>query len=389
MATFTTPSGATVDGTTGALLSGPTNTNSGGGLSLSGTPSTSSTTPTPGTTGNQSASLGSFMSSNFDPYAQTIMGQFNSAQQANSASAASNTKSITDTGNYNLDYQSQQDKNAGTSMMEGGRGFVVNPGAIAVLQNQSTKRIRDLTTQMNDALANNQSSLAATNANLIAQENTALTNARTSFLNQYFQGQQEQRAEASFQTPEQQAVLQLAQTYAGAGITAQDTLQSAQAKVLANPQYKLALQATQSNINLQGAQAGLASSQAQQQNIVNNFLKGDTTQFSSDVSSLMNKSATDATLHAKYDNFPGGAGPAIIANIESQAQKQGWNPQASSLNSTAAQNNASSLGSGGLGGASTAVTNFGGNLFNSIFSPTSQSTSTVAPSTYKGFKLPF
>lgn len=347
---------------------------------LAGTPaastgaSTPSLTGTPGATGATAPGLDSFMSSQYDPYAQTIMGQYSQAQSATAAGAASQAQNITDQGNYNLGYQSEMDQAQGTQALESQRGFAVNPGAIKILQDSSTKRIKDLTQQMNDALANNQTSLASSLASLSLQENTALTNARTTYLNQYFQGQQEQRAEQSFQTPEQQAVMTLSTNNPGAGILPTDSLAQAQAKVTSSPTYQLGLKTSQAGISLAGAQAGqasagavLATTQAQQQSIINKFMSGDTTQFASDVAGLKNGSSSDATLHAKYDNFPGGAGAAIIASIEAQAQAQGWSPQQSMLNTQSQSANAQSLGSGGYTALSAGGTNLLGSFLGQGF----------------------
>lgn len=378
MAQFLTPSGATVDSVTGAMLSGPT----GGQNQLSGSynagtnagGSTTKSLTNPGTVSGQTPDTGSSISSTLDsqfaPIGNTIMQNYASAISAASGSAATNAKSITDTGAYNLGYENTQDKNLGTQMQEGGRGFVVNPGAIAVLQTQADKRVRDLTTQMNDALANNNSTLASHTADLIAQEQTAITNARTNFLSQYFQSQGEARAEASFQSPEQQSVMSLASTYPSAGVLPTDSLAAAQAKVANSAQYKQNLAkgaadiaASNASANASNASAGLSSAQAAQINTILKTLK-DNGSYDADVSGLTTGAATDATLHAKYDGYPNGMGALIISNIESQAQAKGWNPQQSSLNAAGQKSLTEAANSGNpfsiLGAGGTSLLNTAG-----------------------------
>lgn len=354
-----------------------------------GTVTSMGTTGTPALNGTD---LNNSLNSSFDtsPQAQTIMQQYNSTKDATSAAAASTAKSISDTGNYNLGYQSDQDKATGTQALESQRGFVVNPGQIALLQEQSTKRIRDLTQQTNDALSNNNTALAASLQDLSLQENTAMTNARTNFLNNYFNTQQEARSQASFQTPEQKSVMDLANAHPDAGITPTDSLADATAKVQKSPSFSQNIALGNANIQSAlataaatpilaqasrtqagaaltsaNASANLSNAQTRQLNTVLNSLQ-DSGGYASDVSSLLNNSATDATLHAKYDGYPGGLGGAIIANIEGTAQGQGWSPQASALSAAGQHANAVSLGGGGLGGLMTAGTNFLGSAVNKV-----------------------
>lgn len=313
--------------------------------------------------GSVGKDLGAFMKSTYDPYAQTIMQQYDATKSATSAGAQSVNKSITDTGNFNIGYQSEMDKAQGTQMLEGGRGFAVNPGAIKILSDTSTKRIRDLTTQMNDALANNNTALASRLADLSVAENTALTNARTTFLNQYFGVQNEaraqageQRARASFQTPEQQSVMTLSTQYPDAGVQPTDSLAAATAKVqqsalfrnnvdkgradIANALAQAAaapIQAGAAATSAQAtkiqatAQAALAGVQVQQRQKILNSLN-DPTAFTGDVNGLLSGTMTMDTLSNKYKDYPEGTGGLIIANILSQAQAKGFSPTQSELN---------------------------------------------------------
>lgn len=340
-----------------------------------------------GTVPDTGSALSDSLSAQFAPTQNTIMQNYAASNSALSAAAGTNAQSITDTGNYNLGYENTQDKNLGTQQLEGRSGFVTNPGAIVALQTQADKRVRDLTTQMNDALANNNSELASSLASNVASEQTAITNARTAFLSQYFGAQQEARSEASFQTPEQQQVFAMSSQYPDAGITPQDTLAQAQTKVQANSKlYKLGLTATQAGITASnaGAQAslasaGLSSAQAAQLNTVLQTLKTNGS-YDSDIASLLNNSATDATLHAKYDSYPGGLGGAIIASIEGQAQAQGWNAQQSSLNAQGAKTLTETANSGGIGAVGAGFTSLLSNAAEKIFGDNAQANPfTLAP----------
>jgi hypothetical protein len=217
---------------------------------------------------------------------------------ADQAAQQTTATKISDEANQNIENQQYQGALNTQSAITASKGLV-NPGAMTVIQNQSNTIIKQLTQTMNDALANNNASLYTATANALATEQSNMITARQNFLSNYFSTQQEARAESSFQTPEQAQVLTLAGQYPNAGIATADTLAQAQAKVTASAQYKLTQASTQSTIGLQGAQAGLASTQAQQESIINKFMSGDTAQFSGDVSGLVSGSTTDATLHAK------------------------------------------------------------------------------------------
>ena len=375
MATLTQPGGAqTYNNSTGTwsnftptLSGGASNDGSGtSGNAYSLSPSPSSNVAA-GTSGAATASAGDALNSslnssfNNSDTADTIMSAYNAQQAANTAGAATAGKQITDLGNQNIQYAQGQNQDTVNQATGNSKGGIINPGAFGVIQKQSNEQIRQLTVQMNDALANNQASLVTASANALAAETTAMSQARASFLSNYFSTQTEARAEASFQTPEQQQVLSLSGTYPDAGITTGMTLAQAQAAVQSNSQlYKLGLTSTKAGITAAGASAqaslgaaaassasaGLSSAQTTQQKIINDFMAGNTAQFSGDVSGLISGSTTDATLHAKYDNFPGGAGTAIIANIESQAQSKGWSPQSSLLKSNAQSEQNSALNSG-------------------------------------------
>lgn len=335
MATVQTPSGLSVDSITGKQV-----------------PSLS-TGQTPGS----DPGLDAYLNANLTPYTNTIMQNYDAAKKATSTAGDSVNKSLTDTGNFNISYGQEQGKNQLTGAQESQRGFVANPGALNYLQDSSTKRIRDLTTQMNDALANNRTDVAAKLSDLALRENEAITNARTSFLTQYFQGKAEQRAESEFQTPEQKQVLALAAQYPNAGIVPGDTLDAAQKKVSGSAQYKLQQSGVQAGITASLASAGLANAQAALAGIQTKgaqlalqMMGGNPGQYSQDVTDLKSGKMTIAQLHDKYDSLksPDGTsiGPYIVSGIISQFQAGGGNIQASTLKSSAQTSQNEALNSG-------------------------------------------
>lgn len=348
MALLSTPSGVLIN----QDIARPLSSN---GVSLDGgtsspTPTLSGSTPPSGTgslpgIGADPSGLSASLTSAFDPTQNTIMSNYNAAKSLTAGATKNLNQSISDRYGQDISYQQTQDQNSGTGMLEGGRGFVINPGAVVAFQQQADKRVKDLRNQMNDALLNNNASGAKALSDLMVNEQTAITSARTAFLNQYFGSQQEARSQASFQTPEQQAVMGLAGQHPDAGVTPNDTLAQATAKVQASHSYQQNLAQGQANINQANANASFAGAQSQQIQTVLGSLKNNGT-YQSDVSGLLNGSTSDATLHAKYDNFPGGLGGAIISNIESQAQSQGWSPQQSMLN-TAGQRTATEAANSG------------------------------------------
>lgn len=374
------------------------------------TSSSSSAVPstTPGLTGTSAMSgdqLNTYLNNEFDNSGtdQTIMGTYNAGVAANTQAAEANAQVLTDTGQANISNQNYQGALNTQDAITASKGLI-NPGAMTVIQNQSNNIVRQLTQQMNDALANNQASLASTNANLIAQENTNMITARQNFLSNYFSTQQEARAEASFQTPEQTQVLTLSGQYPNAGITPTDTLAQAEAKITASPQYQLTQAATKSTISAQNAAAGLSGAQATQTQIINNLMNGVAGSTDAAVQQLMlNQSnptlGTSAEqLQANLANMPGG--PALYNKIIQAAQAQGYNQAGATLGNTAATTNTQSLSSGGIGTAGTELTNFinsftgksgitPANPFSlaptqsSIANPTAGQTTTLNGTTYK------
>lgn len=321
-----------------------------------------------------------------------LLDRYAQSRQATAANTQATGKYIQGVYGGDINYEKLQTGVQKESEMESRRGFATNVAALTNLQKQGDQRVKQLTDQANNALMANNSAGAAALADLAVREQEAITTARTNFLNQYFATQQESRAQATFRTPEQTAVISLAQQYPGAGITDGDTLADAQAKISASPLYQANLSKVQQDIEtakaqaayetaqaaavpLQtkaalmqagaaqtaaGAQSMLAGAQSEQTRFLTDLYKGGSTNAqATDVQALLSNSATPQSIQAKYANVPNGG--LIASNILSQAQAKGYNLNAGTLSGLAQQKQTETLNSGNLlGTVGLGVTN----LFN-------------------------
>lgn len=321
-------------------------------MATSLTPTNTSTDTMPKTLSSAPAydtgAVNSSIESGIAPIQQSIMQKYASARQTLAGQGSQTTKALYDTGQMDKAFLNEQIGNSLTSAQESQRGFAANPGALNYLQDSSTKRIRDLNTQIQDALANNQTSVANQLSNLQVQENTALTNARTAFLNQYFGAQQEARAQSSYQTPAQSAVMTLATQHPDAGISQTDDLATATAKVQKSKSFITNVAQGQANINQANASAGLAGAQSQYQRTLTGFMSGDVDP--TDVQALIKNQqdpstgASIADLQNKYASYP----PGYVAKIISAAQQQGYQPATASLGNLSQETTTRNLAGGNL-----------------------------------------
>lgn len=355
------------------------------------TPSLSSN-PTIGATAATGDALYSSLNSAFDtsPTAQTIMQNYTAQADANNKNLANSNKSLQDYYSGQSAEQQIQGAAAQQSAITASKGLI-NPSAMGIIQDQSNALLASINKQMSDAIASNNSSAAEQLSNAAATEMTNMVAARQNFLSNYFATQSGAQSEASFQTPIQQAVMSLASTYPQAGILPSDTISTAQLKVTQTPQYLQNVQLGQANIKAalagasassaqaaaSGAQAGLTNTQNQQAQVELQDLQ-QSGQYSSDVQSLVHGADNDATLQAKYGNYPNGIGPIIIANIENSARAQGWNPQQSALTSLAQKTNTEAANSGNPLTEGTAVFS---NFLNAAGQKINNSVQSLSPST--------
>lgn len=303
---------------------------------------------------------------NTSPQESTIMDTYNNSLKAAQGSAAATGTQIADQGNANISYQNEQSAAQGTAALEENRGFVVNPGQIKLLSDASTNAVRLLTQQRDDALAQNDSAAAAQYSALALQETTAMTNARTSFLNDYFNSQSEARSEATFPLSQQltQAQIQEAQAAASSS-TAGAALAKAQASQTA-ALTPAQIEATLAQAGASSAGANASNATAAQTNALTAFLKqGNVGSSDPNVQSLLNKTATPDQIQTKYpSSLYGGYAAAII----SAAQAAGYNLNAGTLAGQSQASLTSALSSGNpfslVGGLATEGMSAVGNLLN-------------------------
>lgn len=364
----------------------------------------------------------------FDTSSQStgILDRYNQAQTATAANTKQTGQYLQDMYGQNVNFQTQQNTNEQTGSNEGRVGFATNVAALTNLQAQGAKRVKDLTDQANQALMANNAQGAQALSDLAVQEQTALTTARTNFLSNYFGTQQEARAQATFQTPEQASVMTLAQQYPGAGISPTDTLDAASQKISSSPLYQANLGEVQQNIATAKAQAGLATAQAgvvpqeaaaqtesaraamasaaasqtsaaaamttagpqaEYQKTLTNLLQGgsDPTYYANQL--LLNQKnpsqgMTLSNVESALNALPGGAGGGILQEVLSTAGSQGYNSAGTGYADTAAATNANNVASGGYTGATTAATNWLTSFLGAGSGATNNSSSNNNLSTY-------
>ncbi len=323
---------------------------------------------------NNATALSNSLNSNFENSNQYtgILDRYNAAQGATSANTQATGNYIQSVVGGNTDYEKLQTGIQKQSALEGRQGFATNVAMLSNLQKQGDFRVKQLTDQANQALMANNAQGAAALSDLAVKEQSAITDARTQFLSNYFNSQAESRAQASFQTPEQQAVLSLAQQYPGAGISPSDSLDVVQQKISSSPLYQANLGKAQQDIETAkaqaqaaltgaraslmsagaaqtaaGAQAGLAGAQAAQTRYLTNLYQGGGGgNFDTDVNALLGKTLTPQQLQDKYSSIPSGG--LIVKNILDQAQQKGYDVNAGTLTGNAQATQTNVMNSGNI-----------------------------------------
>lgn len=352
---------AGVSGGTG--YTAPTNTSDGSSRSL-------------GNTGADT--LSNYLSSNpLDQTNKTIMDSYSEAKKASQSATDSMGQSITDEFAPQLEYTKQQNVNSQTSAQEAQRGFAQNTAALTQLQNTADKRIRDLTTQRDQMLLANNSEGAKRLSDLVVQEQSTLTQARQSWVQNLLglssaqnaatqtgiAQSAETRAQAGFETPEQtrqrnlavttqQSVNTLSGQYPDAGINSTDDLATATQKIQANSKiYKQNISKGQADIQAaiasaqaSGAQAGLSSAEAARTRTLTGLISPNSADTQNDVQGLINGTIYPEDIMAKYANATNGGD--IAKSIISQAQAKGYDLSKGNLAGKAKQNLNQSASSG-------------------------------------------
>lgn len=180
---------------------------------------------------------------------QTIMDRYSSARKLTTDSADATNKRLESEYSTAVDDTNIADTKELTGTLEGQSGFAQMPVALNYMQISHDKRIRDLTKQKNELMLSNESDKAKRLSDLILNEETAISTARTNFLTNYFNINREKREVAGFETPDQksarqlsdkskEAVLTLSSNAPDAGITGTDTYESAIVKYKNSETYK-------------------------------------------------------------------------------------------------------------------------------------------------------
>jgi len=337
----------------------PTDPAATSGRSLSGTT---------GTASDLSNSLNTQFNSS--PAYQGIMDSYNASQAATAANTQATGQYIQNVTGGNTDYEKLQTGVQKQGELESRRGFATNVAMLTNLQKQGDQRVKQLTDQANNALMANNAEGAKALSDLVVKEQTALTDARTQFLNNYFTSQAEVRAQAEFQTPEQKQVLTLSSQYPDAGITTGDTLASAQQKISGgSAMYTAGLAGAQQTAlstaataaatrQLAGAQSGLYGAEAGQAGAAANASNanaaqtrtltgfmgtpGSISQTDPDVQYLLN-GGTVAGLQARYAGTPQSV---RVPQIISAAQNYGYNQNTATLKYGGMESQTQALNSG-------------------------------------------
>jgi|GEM_PF-1579219 len=166
------------------------------------------------------------------PESSTIMDAYNQRTlQAQNAGAAERSGISADYGQQIEDTKTDNQRTL-TGHQEEARSL--GPASLAAVLGlesaNADKRVRTLERNRDIALANSNTNEASRIDKLITDEHAAITTARQNYLQTIFATNAEQRAQAGFQTPDQQSVRQLMLQAPDAKISPNDTLQDALAK---------------------------------------------------------------------------------------------------------------------------------------------------------------
>lgn len=265
MATATTPSGAVVDTGSGALISGPTNSNAGAPAGGSTGTTGDSSNPTDSALMDQiqqrllsQSDVISSQSTGVENQIGSIIGGIQTGEQQSEQAT---------TLNYNA--QEVQAQAAGqqtlTSTEEAQRGYATNYAALQRIQDTTTKNVASLETQKQQLILQGESTAAQTISGLQVQalqfQQQAQQQVFTNLLNlaQYGQAQQAaQQSQAAQSFSEQQAISSIALQY-GLQVQPGDTINSITTRAA-----PLATQQEQNALNLQKAQINEANANAAQ-----------------------------------------------------------------------------------------------------------------------------
>lgn len=356
--------------------------------STTATPSTPTLTTTNSATSGMSADqLNTYLNSEFDssPQSQSIMDAYNSQVAATNANlGASNTA----TSNYYKGQSAEQQIQGNAAFQSGitnSKGLV-NPNAMQIIQDQSESLLSTINEQLNNAIAQNDTSAQQSLSSAAATEVSNLVTARQNFLNNYFASETGQQSAAAFPLTQAQTAANTQATLATGAATLASGQQSLANAALSNAQAQQTSALTPAQIEEALASAGASSAGANasnataaQTNALTSYLKqGNVGPTDPNVVALQQGTATPQQIQDKYPtSVYGGYSAAIL----SAYQAAGGNLNAATLSGQSQLNTTNALSSGNpfgiLGAMTTQAASAVGNLLTGSNSTPSLSSVTM------------
>ena len=136
-----------------------------------------------------------------DAGTQTIMERFQKRETATEQADKAARQLIEGRAGEAIEEETTEGQRRLTAEKEARRGFATNTAMFRQMEDTNRKRVRDLERKRDDALAVQDIVQAETLNDLILKEETALTDARTQFINNLFRTSEELRALRGFETP--------------------------------------------------------------------------------------------------------------------------------------------------------------------------------------------
>lgn len=291
-----------------------------------------SLTPDTSMNGVVNDNLSSYLKSsgNLDSNTKTIMETF-AARAGLTKEKGLAERSLTDS-QYGTKIADQLNTNASeyTNASEGRSGFATQTAAVRMLEDSGTKRIRDLEKSRDELLLQSKIGEASRLDGLINDEQTAITNARKTWIDNLLMTTNEQRAQnadarsasqenraiAGFETPEQarqrdlvsnlagdsiKQIQTLATTAPSAGILSTDTFDQAVQKYRNSTEYKQNVK--KGELEIEQAQANIANTRSLTTTRVNggSGAGGGSTPYGSDLDALIGSASQIAAQGGKFN----------------------------------------------------------------------------------------
>lgn len=266
---------------------------------------------------NDSASqeIGDYLNENpISSQESSIMDSYNKAAAEVPASVAGANAGTNEEYNPQISQQQLENTNAINAQAQSQRGFAVNTAAVNTITETGNERVRELTDQRDSLLLQNNAAGATQLESLIVNEQAAITSARQAWITNLLgvQGAQNQNTQTNLavadnQTPAQKQIMSLQATYPDAGITADDSLASASAKIARSPSFQTSLASTKAGTAASLGSAASSEASAAQTSAITSFIgSGKITPSDPNLQALQNGTLTPAELQTNFANTPSG-----------------------------------------------------------------------------------